>query len=155
MSLVHLDLAAELPVFFDGVRVPSAVQKEVNRKQRFRYRLNKLYRTGFFSRCKTADETNVQLLRHEKELDEGEAEALIQAQETAATFFIGDEKRARSIAENLGLTCIGTIRLIARLHLEGRARDPRALVQKLRRNRRFRVSEEIIENAFAAASEPI
>lgn len=153
MSLVHLDLADELTVFFDGVRVPSTVQKEVNRKQRFRYRLNKLYRKGFFSRCNTADETNVQLLR--QELDEGEAEALIQAQETAATFFIGDEKRARSIAENLGLTCVGTIRLIARLHLEGRAGEPRALVQKLRQNRRFRVSDEIIENAIAAAGEPI
>lgn len=155
MSLVHLGLAAELPVFFDGVRVPAAVQKEVNRKQRFRYRLNKLYRTGFFSRCNTADETNVRLLQHDKELDEGEAEALIQAQETATTFFIGDEKRARSIAENLGLTCVGTIRLIARLHLEGRAGEPRALVQELRRNRRFRVSEEVIEHAIATAGEPI
>lgn len=109
----------------------------------------------FFSRCNTADETNVRLLQHDKELDEGEAEALIQAQETATTFFIGDEKRARSIAENLGLTCVGTIRLIARLHLEGRAGEPRALVQELRRNRRFRVSEEVIEHAIATAGEPI
>lgn len=153
MSLVHLDLAAELPAFFDGVRVPSAVQREVNTKHRFRYRLNKLYRTGFFSRCKTADETNVQLLR--QELDEGEAEALVQAQETAATFFIGDERRARSIAENLGLTCRGTIRLIARLHLEGRAGDPRALAQKLQQDLGFHVSKEVIESAIATAGEPI
>ena len=78
-ALTHLDLAKHMPLFFDRVYVPRAVQREVNRKRRFRYRLNKLYQTGFFARCAAADETNVRLLR--AELDEGEAEALIQAQE--------------------------------------------------------------------------
>jgi predicted nucleic acid-binding protein len=74
-----------MSLFFDVVYVPRAVQREVNRKGRFRYHLNKLYRTGLFCRCEAADETNVRLLL--PELDEGEAEALIQAQEREAVFF--------------------------------------------------------------------
>ncbi len=55
INLTHLDLARELALFFDRVNVPRAVQEEVNKKGRFRYRLNKLYRSGFFTRCMTAD----------------------------------------------------------------------------------------------------
>ncbi len=155
MSLVYLGLAAELPLFFDRVRVPRSVHREVNKKGRFRYRLNKLYQIGFYLRCNVADQTNVLLLQAGGELHEGEAEALIQARETAAAFFIGDEIRARKVAENLGLRCIGTVRLLARLHLEGKAGEPRTLVRKLQQDRLFRVSDEVLEQAISMAGETI
>ena len=60
-----LGLARELALFFDIVYVPRAVQEELNKKGRFRYRLNKLYSTRFFTRCMTADIFNVQLLQAE------------------------------------------------------------------------------------------
>ena len=151
--LTHLELCRELALFFDIVYVPRAVQREVNRKARFRYRLRKLYETGFFVRCITADATNVRLLRDD--VDEGEAEALIQAQEKAAVYFIGDDKRAREIGERLGLKCVGTVRLLARLDREGRAHNARDLVRKLRRDLRFRVSDDVVEKAIALAGEPI
>jgi predicted nucleic acid-binding protein len=150
---MHLGLAEELPVFFDRVLVPKAVQREVNRKERFRYRLNRLYRGGFYDRCVTADEVNIRLLP--SELGEGESEALIQAQEQGASFFIADEKRAREVAANLSLRCVGTVRLLARLNREDRAPDPRSLVTKLRRDRAFRVSREVVTRAIELADEPI
>jgi predicted nucleic acid-binding protein len=159
IGLTHLDLARKLSPFFDVVLVPSAVQREVNRKGRFRYRLNRLYATGFFKKCKAADKANVRLLLIEK-LDEGEAEALTQAQERqpieeAALFFIGDEKRAREKCQNLGLKVVGTVGLLARLNLEGDAQEPKSLVRKLRRDLQFRVSDEVVEEAIAMAAEPI
>jgi predicted nucleic acid-binding protein len=89
INLTHLNLARDLALFFDRVYVPRAVQEEVNKKGRFRYRLNRLYRAGFFTKCKTADSYNVRLLQ--AELDKGESEALIQAQEKLALYFIGDD----------------------------------------------------------------
>jgi predicted nucleic acid-binding protein len=153
INLSHLGLAGELSLFFDMVYVPRAVQREVNRKSRFRYRLKKLYQSGGFARCMAADVTNVRLLLGE--LDEGEAEALIQAEENDAEFFIGDEKRAREIGKNKGLKPLGTVRLLARLHLEGRAAEPATLVRKLRRDLGFRVSEEVVAQAIAMAAKPI
>ena len=153
INLTHLDLARELALFFDRVYVPRAVQEEVNRKGRFRYRLNKLYKTGFFMRCLAADAFNVRLLQDQ--LHKGEAEALIQAQEKQAPYFIGDERRARTIAALMGRKAVGTLRLLARLHLEGRARELPVLVQVLRDDLDFRVSEEVIRQAIELAGEPI
>jgi len=153
INLVHLDLAGALAFHFDLVYVPRAVQMEVNTKHRFRYRLRKLYRSGLFVKCALADRTNVELLRFD--VDAGEAEALIQAQEKAAVAFIGDEKRARGIGSNLGLRTVGTVRILARLHLEDRAGETRELVKKLCRDLKFRVTEEVIREAIMQAHEPI
>ena len=153
INLVHLELAEELALFFDTIYVPSAVQKEVNKKQRFRYRLQKLYKSGAFERCASADATGVQLL--EAELDPGEAEGLIQAQEKEARYFIGDDKRARDTSVGYGLTPVGTARVLARLHLEGQADDTAALIRKLRRDLRFRISQQVVDEAIAPAAKPI
>jgi predicted nucleic acid-binding protein len=153
INLTHLELASKLLFYFDRIYVPRQVQVEVNRRQRFRHRLNKLYQTGVFRRCACANAVNVQLLTFE--LDEGEAEGLVQAQEKEAEFFIADESRARSISERRGLTPVGTVRLLARLCLEGHAENARALVLKLRRDLNFRVRNDVVESAIASAGAPI
>ncbi len=153
INLVHLELAEALVFHFDVVYVPRAVQIEVNTKHRFRYRLRRLYKTGVFVRCTSSNRTDVELLQ--TKVDAGEAEALIQAREKKAIAFIGDEKRARGIGFNFGLKPVGTVRILARLHLEDRAADTRKLVKKLRRDLNFRVSEEVIREAIMQAHEPI
>jgi predicted nucleic acid-binding protein len=153
IHLVHLELAEQLKFFFDRIYVPSAVQREVNCRHRFRYRLRKLYATGMFVRCPSADRVGVDLLR--AELGQGEAEALVQAQEKNATYFIGDEKRAREIGTNQGLIPVGTVRILARLSLEGQAADAAKLVAKLRRDQKFRISPEVVAEAIAMAGEVI
>ena len=153
ISLVHLGLALELSSFFDSVYVPRAVQREVNRGGRFRYRLARLYETGIFLRCRAANDTNVSLLR--AELDPGEAEAIIQAQEKDAAYFIGDDKRARETASNMGRKVVGTVGILARLNLEGKASDIHILVRKLQRDLKFRVSDDVLDQAIANAGEPI
>jgi predicted nucleic acid-binding protein len=100
-----------------------------------------------------ADTFNVLLLRAES--DNGEAEALIQALEKQALFFIGDERRAGAIATFMGRTAVGTLRLLARLHLEGRTPELRGLVRMSRRDLDFRVSDEIVQQAIDLAAEPI
>lgn len=133
--------------------MPRAVQRELNRKGRFRYRLKKLYGTGIFERCATADATNVELLR--AELDAGESEALIQAQEKEAHAFIGDDKKARVIAERMGRKSVGTVRLLARLKLEGRVGSVEESVAVLRKDLEFRVTDDVIRKAIETAVEPI
>ena len=69
INLTHLELASKLLFYFDRIYVPRQVQVEVNRRHRFRHRLNKLYQTGLFHRCACANAVNVRLLAFE--LDEG------------------------------------------------------------------------------------
>ena len=154
INLAHLELASKLSRYFTVIYVPRRVQEEVNKKYRFRRRLNKLYRTGFFQRCACADEGRVRLLTL-GELDGGEAEGLVQAQEKRAQFFIVDERRARALGERQGLTPIGTVRILARLCLEGDAPDTDLLVRRLRKDLGFWVQQKIVNEAVAAASTPI
>lgn len=151
--LSHLNLANKLTFYFDRIYVPRRVQVEVNKKNRFRYRLNKLYATQFYERCFCADEVRVSLLEYD--VDAGEAEGLVQAQEKQARFFIVDEARAREFGERQGLIAVGTARLLARLSLEGQTSDARLLVKKLRKELRARISDDIVDRALASASTPI
>jgi predicted nucleic acid-binding protein len=153
IALAHLGLAKTLDLFFDVIYVPSAVQREVNRKQRFRYRLAKLCKSGIYQRCSLASKDRVDLLT--VELDQGEAEALLQAQERNAAYFICDEKRARQIGEAQGLKLVGTLRILARLHLQGQSQATNFLANKLRKDLKFRVSDELIDQAIALAELPI
>ena len=153
IALAHLELAHTLGLFFDVIYVSTAVQREVSRKQRFRYKLAKLYRSRIFQRCSLASKDRVELLT--VELDQGESEALVQAQERNAAYFIGDEKRARQIGEAQGLKLVGTLRILARLHLQGQAEETSALANKLRRDLKFRISDELIAQAINMAEGPI
>jgi len=153
INLVHLDLASKLPLFFDRIYIPRSVQVEFNRKHRSRYRLKKLLRSGAFEKCMCRDETNFRILR--AELDAGEAEGLVQAQERGADFFLVDERKARTIGLRQGLVPYGTVRLLARFCLDGFSADPRALVRILRRDLRFRVGDDVVEQAIALAGIPI
>lgn len=153
ICLVHLNLASDLALYFDVVYVPRNVQIEFNRKHRSRYRLKKLFEAGLFQRCLCKDEANFRLLT--TELDAGEAEALVQAQERGAEFLLVDERKAREIAVRQGLIPYGTVRLLARFCLEGYAEDLWTLVRKLRTERDFRVADEIVRKAIALAETPI
>jgi predicted nucleic acid-binding protein len=153
ICLVHLNLTQKLNLYFDVVYVPRNVQIEFNRKHRSRYRLNKLFASGFLQRCVSKDETNFELLR--RDLDAGEAEGLVQAQERGAEFFLVDELRAREIADRQGLTLYGTAGLLARLSLEEHAGDIWKLVGRLRKELGFRVSDEVVAKAIASAETPI
>ena len=153
INLVHLDLASKLALFFDRIYIPRNVQIEFNKKHRSRYRLNKLLRTGVFEKCMCKDETNFRILR--TELDAGEAEGLVQAQERGAACFLVDERKARAIGIRQGIVPYGTVRLLARLALEGYSEDLWTLVRRLRRERNFRVRDEIVEEAISSAGIPI
>jgi predicted nucleic acid-binding protein len=153
IGLTHLGLASKMALYFDLVYVPRNVQIECNRKHRYRYRLNRLFEAGVFRRCMCNDETNFRLLT--AVLDAGEAEGLVQAQERGAESFLVDESKAREIGKRQGLTVYGTVRLLARLRLEGYAEDTWALVRKLKKERGFRVGAEVVRKAIASAEIPI
>ncbi len=45
-------------------------------------------------------------------MDYGEPESVVLYKELHADFLLIDDKKARSIAENLGVNCVGTLRLL-------------------------------------------
>lgn len=154
INLVHLELALNLSQFFTLVYVPRQVQVEVNKKSKFRHRLNKLYERNLFQRCVVEEDP----VRNEFSglMDPGEAESIQQAQEKEAAYLLIDDKRARKVGERVAnFRLVGTVSILARLEREGFSSSTRGLVQKLRRDLKYRITDRVVEMALEEASEPI
>ena len=157
INLEYLDLTLKLSQFFSVILVPTLVEEEVNRRHRFRYRMKTFYESGVFKKCKTSNAWNRQLLQYEEGIDEGEADAITQAQEQEIPVFIGDDKAARESAEKMGKKSVGTAGILARLYLQGiSTAHPKEQIRKLRRSKlKYRITDEVIEEAMRRASEPL
>lgn len=70
-------------------------------------------------------------------MDYGESEAVILFRELGADFLLIDDKKARSIAENFGIPCIGTIGLLAVAKERGILSDLRPLFLMLLKRKRY------------------
>jgi hypothetical protein len=55
----------------------------------------------------------------------------------------------------MGRKAVGTLRLLARLNLEGRAPELNGLVEVLCRDLDFRISEDVVKLAIDLAAQPI
>jgi predicted nucleic acid-binding protein len=95
----------------------------------------------------TADSVKTQMLRNDLEL--GEASTIALAIETPESLIILDDKKARRIAENLGLQLTGTLGIIAKAYRTGLIADISGIITELRQSN-FRIPrdfEHIILNS--------
>lgn len=100
----QLELLSEL---FDEIYIPKAVWQEV-----IRDRTTEHYQRVvdyFADRIKEISGANNLTFV----MDYGESEAVILYNELAANFLLIDDRKARDIAENFGVNCIGTIGILS------------------------------------------
>ncbi len=98
-ALLQIGKANLLISLFDRVLIPPGVRIEL---LRFHPSLPDFLETRELADHRAADALG-------QELDLGEAEAIILAEESHADYLLMDEKRGRSIAESRGLTVIGLL----------------------------------------------
>ncbi len=70
-------------------------------------------------------------------MDYGESESVILYNELNADFFLVDDKKARIIAESLGVKCIGTLGVISIAKEKGMIAQLKPLFEKLLENKRY------------------
>ena len=106
-SLAITDQLEVLKVLFDEVYIPRAVWEEITKDQTTKYfhRITEYFR----NRVKYISGANTLTFV----MDYGESEAVILYNEMEADFLLIDDKKARDVAENLGIQCIGTIGILS------------------------------------------
>ena len=132
--IISLTLADKLEILddlFDEIKIADAVWIEITRdeskpfvKKIKKYFLNKVYKIQGFNELTFV-------------MDDGESESVILYLEQNADFLLIDDKKARNIAENLGIKCIGTLGLLAAAKDKGFIAELRPIFVKFLFNKRF------------------
>lgn len=130
-SLAIIDKLKILNVLFDSVKIPFAVWEEITlNKTTEQYR--KIHSFFLDKTQHIAGFNELSFL-----MDFGESESVILYKELQADFLLIDDRKARKIAENLGINCIGTIGLLSVAKDKKIISELKPLFETFLQNKRF------------------
>ena len=145
-SLAIIDKLEILNLLFDNIKIPIAVWKEITM-----YKTTEQYQRIYtFFHDKTQQITGFNELSFL--MDYGESESVILYKELQADFLLIDDRKARKIAENFGLNCIGTVGLLSVARDKKIISKLRPLFEYLLKNKRF-YSIELLNTILAKHNE--
>jgi predicted nucleic acid-binding protein len=132
--IFSLALIEELKILhhlFNEIRIPKAVWEEITSDKTTKFYKNIF---DFFESkvTKIAGFNDLTFL-----MDYGESESLILYKELNADFLLIDDKKARSIAENFNIHCIGTLGLLSTAKTKGLIKELRPYFIVLLKNNRY------------------
>ena len=130
-SLAIIDQLSVLDEMFDEVKIPNAVWDELtvdNTSKAY-----PLIIKSFNHRITAITKTNELSFI----MDFGESQAVTLYRELNADFLLIDDKKARKIAENFGIKCIGVIGLLAKAKRKGLIKELKPLFESLLKNKRY------------------
>jgi predicted nucleic acid-binding protein len=145
IKIGRLDILQNL---FNEVIIPSKVYEElVNYEQQ----LEEVRNNSWIIVKTVKDSEKVQNLL--KQLDPGEAEAIILAQELDANVLIIDERKGRALAEGLGLKIVGLIGILVQAKKLGLISELKPIMIDLVENIGFRLAKELVDRILFEVGE--
>lgn len=147
-SLALLDKLDLLNDLFDEVRIAQAVWEEISfdKSKPFSFKIRDFFNGKVIQIQRFNDLTFT--------MDYGESQSVILYKELNADFLLIDDKKARNIAENFGIKCIGTIGLLSVAKDKGLIASLRPMFIQLLENKRF-YSIELLNTILIQKGETI
>ncbi len=146
-KLRHLSLLQKL---FNTIYIPPAVYNEVVQRTPHRPGAMEVQSATWIHVQTPQDQSKINYLR--LDLDHGESEALILAEELEANWILLDEAKARLAAELLRLTYIGTVGLLLLAKRAGYVTAVRPLLDELKA-KKFHLSDRVYDAVVQKAGE--
>ncbi len=130
-SLALIDELEILHKLFEEIRISNAVWEEItsNKATKFYKRISDFFESKVVKITSFNDLTFL--------MGYGESESLILYKELNADFLLIDDKKARSIAENFNINCIGTLGLLSIAKTKGLIKELRSYFLLLIKNDRY------------------
>lgn len=130
-SLAIIDKLELLNLIFDEIKIPKAVWEEIT--------LDKS--TAFYSKIELFFKSRITNIKGFNELtfvmDYGESESVILYRELNADFLLIDDKKARKIAENFDIKCVGTLGILSTAKDKGLIKELRPIFKAFLENDRY------------------
>jgi hypothetical protein len=133
---------------FDKIFIPKAVWEELESSD-FCHDFPKV-RSFFEGRVKHVNGFNELILI----TGYGESESMLLYKEVGADFLVIDDKKARSIAEELEIKCIGTLAVLIKAKEKGLINALKPLFEDLIKNRRY-YSKDVLNRILSRHNESI
>ena len=150
IALAKLGKLALLETLFETIRIPDSVYDEVVKDARGRPGSLEVSQASWIVTQLPSDRTKIDYLR--ADLDVGEAEALVLAEELAADWVLLDETKARLAADLLGFSYTGTIGILLLAKRLGQVSELRPLLDDLR-SKKFYISDRVYHLTLKQAGE--
>lgn len=150
IALAKIGQLSWLPDLFGEVLIPGAVYSEIVIAGAGRIGAAEIQAASWIRMEAVVDRTKVNYLL--TQLDIGEAEAIVLAQEQQADWVLVDETKARAIAQRLGMRLIGTVGLLLLAKQQGKITGVRPLLDALR-SQQFRLSQTVYDLVLKQAQE--
>lgn len=130
-SLAIVNQLEILNKLFDETYIPNAVYEEITKDQT----------TEHYQRIADYFQGKIKEISGSNELtfvmDYGESEAVVLYRELNAAYLLIDDKKAREIAVNYGIQCIGTLGILSVAREKGLVKELRTLFEAFLKNKRY------------------
>ncbi len=148
VNLAGVGLIEQLHALFEQVLIPPAVAEEIARDARF---ADLLRIHSWIEVRKVQNHLAVLLLS--QELDQGEAEAIVLGIEQGADLLLIDERLGRRKAQELSLRVMGVLGILMELKRRGLVTRVKPILEALRFQMGFWISEELYHRVLQMADE--
>jgi len=142
IALSKLGLLSIVQKIFGAVILPEEVWKEVVERGKGKPGSDIIAKVEWI-KVKKVEDLSVEVLC--KEIERGEAEAIVLAKRINADLLLIDEKIPREIAKSIGLNVVGTLALIYEAISRGIVKQDFVEIVETMRKRGIWISDEIIE----------
>lgn len=152
--LMALNLIGQLDLlkaFYEEIWVPEAVWKEIEAGEQIGLDIGTIHE-GRASWIHVEKAKDRERLKYLVDLDVGEAEVLILAEELSADRVIIDEKLARQYAKRFGFKVTGTLGILIKAKQKGLIPQVRPLLEELRQKGIW-LDDALLETALREAGE--
>jgi hypothetical protein len=156
-ALIHLAAIGRLTLLrelYQRISVPPAVWKEAvdeGKGKAGTAEIESARQLGWIEVAIPSNAPLVSLLQ--RDLDEGESEAIALAIEHRADLILLDESDARQVAERYGLPKTGVVGVLIRAKQEGLIASLKEELEKLQSGGRFWIAKDLYEEALIAVNE--
>lgn len=148
LQIDRLDLLYQL---YQEIVIPPAVEREIQQLSGYGIDPNLFLRMNWVSVVNPTDQAFVEQLS--RQLDPGEAEAIVLALELRADYLLIDEILGRKIAEEQGLTITGTLGTLLRAKEKGFIYEVKPLMDQLQTDVGFWIHETLYRYILRLAGE--
>ncbi|MFM9946733.1 MAG: DUF3368 domain-containing protein [Saprospiraceae bacterium] len=151
INLARIGRIALLPALFEQIIIPQKVFEEIVVQGKGQPGANEITTADWVEVKSCQDAFKAKLL--ENELDPGESEAIVLAQEINADLLLLDDNAARDVAARLGLEYTGLLGILLKAKQKGLVKEVRPIMDELVNVANFRISKSIYDSIIKLTGE--